>query len=55
MIAFIIVALAAILLMIVVWRWVALQRKNRQEGDSYAGKSTYSEMLSKEKRKKREP
>jgi hypothetical protein len=50
MIAFIVVTLAAVLLMILVWRWVVLQRRNRQQGDSYAGKSTYSGVVSKEKR-----
>jgi hypothetical protein len=53
MTAFIIVALVAVLLMILVWRWVILQRQNRQQGDPYAGKSTFSEVMSKEKRKKK--
>jgi membrane protein implicated in regulation of membrane protease activity len=52
MTAFIIVALAAILLIIVVWRWLGLRRQSRQQGESFAGKSTISEQGLKEKDKK---
>jgi hypothetical protein len=54
MIAFIIVALAAVLLMLLVWRWLGLHRQNRQKGESFAGKSTLSELLSNDKKKKKE-
>jgi len=54
MTAFILVALAAILLMLLVWRWVGLHRKNKPDGNSFAGRSTFSEVVSKEKRKKKE-
>jgi len=53
MTAFIIVALAAILLLVLVWRWIVLQRQSRQDGESFAGRSTISELFSKDKRKKR--
>ena len=53
MLAFIFVALAAILLLILVWRWIVLQRRNRQEGESFAGRSTISELFSRDKRNKK--
>ena len=52
MTAFIIVALATVLLIIVVWRWLRLNRQSRRQGESFAGKSTISEQWSKEKEKK---
>jgi hypothetical protein len=51
--AFIIVALAAILLILIVWRWLVLQRQSRQDGEPFAGRSTISELFSKDKRRKR--
>jgi len=53
MAAFIIIALAAVLLMILLWRWIGLHRQSRQDGESFAGKSTMAELFSKDKRKKR--
>jgi len=53
MFTFILVALAAISLMIIVWRWMALQRRNRRDGESFAGRSTISELFSKDKRNKK--
>ncbi|MCI0693217.1 hypothetical protein L0337_14585 [candidate division KSB1 bacterium] len=50
MTAFILVALSAALLLLVVWFWLRLRRKNRQQGESFAGKSTVSELFSKERR-----
>ncbi len=50
MTAFIIIALAAVLLILVVWRWLSLRRQIRQQGESFAGKSTISEQWSKEKK-----
>lgn len=55
MTAFILVALAAILLMLLVWRWLKLQRQSRRDGESFAGRSTISELLSKEKKNKKNP
>lgn len=53
MTTFITVALAAILLVIIIWRWIVLQRRNRQEGESFAGRSTISELFSRDKRNKK--
>jgi len=53
MTAFIIVAIAAILLLILVWRWIVLQRRSRQDGESFAGRSTISELFSRDKRNKK--
>jgi hypothetical protein len=51
MTAFILVALSALLLLLVVWFWLRLRRKNRQQGEPFAGKSTFSEKITKERRK----
>jgi membrane protein implicated in regulation of membrane protease activity len=51
MVAFILVALSALLLLLVVWFWLRLRRKNQQQGESFAGKSTVSEQITKERRK----
>jgi hypothetical protein len=52
MTAFITVALSAILLVFVVWVWVALRNKNRQQKEDFAGKSTILEFFSRERRKR---
>jgi flagellar biogenesis protein FliO len=52
MTAFILTALTAVLLIILVWRWLGLRRQSRQQGESFAGRSTISELFSKEKQKK---
>jgi membrane protein implicated in regulation of membrane protease activity len=52
MTAFIIVALAAVLFIVIVWRWLGLRRQSQRQGESFAGKSTISEQWSKEKEKK---
>lgn len=51
MAAFILVALSALLLLLVVWFWIRLRRKNQQQGESFVGKSTFSEQITKERRK----
>jgi predicted MFS family arabinose efflux permease len=50
MAAFILVTLSALLLLLVVWFWLRLRRKNQQKGESFAGKSTVSELVAKERR-----
>jgi hypothetical protein len=51
MTAFIFAAFSALVLLLVVWLWLRLRRKNRNQGESFAGKSTVSELAAKERRK----
>jgi hypothetical protein len=51
MTAFILVALSALALLLVVWFWLRLRRKNQQRGEPFAGKSTFSEQITKARRK----
>lgn len=52
MTAFIFAALSALLLLAVVWFWLRLRRRHQQQGESFAGKSTVSELAAKERREK---
>jgi hypothetical protein len=52
MTAFIIIAFSAVLFVSIVWVWIALHKKNRQQREPFAGKSTISELFSRERRKK---
>jgi hypothetical protein len=52
MTAFIALTVLAILLVAVVWVWVALHNKNLGQGKPFAGKSTILELISKERRKR---
>lgn len=51
MTAFIIVTLASILFLFIVWSWLALRRRSQRHDESYAGKSTISEVAAKERKK----
>jgi hypothetical protein len=51
MATFIIMTLSAVLLALVLWIWLGLRRKSRQQGESFAGKTTVSELNSKERHK----
>ncbi|MDZ7343070.1 MAG: hypothetical protein ONA90_01005 [candidate division KSB1 bacterium] len=52
MTTFIILAVLAILLIAVMWIWLALQNKNFGKDKSFVGKSTILELISKERRKR---
>ena len=51
MTTFITLAVLAILLVALVWGWVALRNKNLRDGKSFAGKSTIIELISKERQR----